>query len=188
MAAMTTATRRVLRRRQRGMILIMTLVSLAVCMLGLVYAMRDTIINAQASSNSLAKQKAVQSSDIALRTFEALILNTYGGQPLEISADAQPWWRDVAAGTAVPDAAYWAACLGNTDETKRCGQITLKVGDEMLPYTALVVAQPTGRTDSRACELGDYMAVYYDLHVRLVEASGLTQVSAETVYKVCTLT
>ena len=172
--------------RERGEILLITLVCLLICLLGLIYAMRGAIIDSQVTGNNLARQKDVQSSDIALRMVTAQILAAYKGQPLELSAAGQLWWRDVPAATAAPNAAYWAACLGNADTTLRCAQLTLSVNGSALPYQALVVVQPTGRIDATACSLAQFQAIYYDIHLRVTESSGTTGATTETVYKLCT--
>ena len=124
-----------LRHRQRGDILLVTLISLLVCLLGLVYAMRQSIVETQAVGNNLAKQKSSQAGDVAMRVLESQVKSTFAGQPLEISAASQVWYRDVAAGTAAPDATpgYWAACLGNADKTLRCGALTLTANGKTLP-------------------------------------------------------
>ena len=36
-----------------------------------------------------------------------------------------------------------------------------------LPYSALVVVQPTGRTDQFACGMSLFRAVYYDIYIQV---------------------
>lgn len=175
-------------RRQRGEIVLVTLVFLLVCLLGLATAMRDGVVNTMATGNNLARQKGVQVADIALRQVEARILDAYGGMPLQLGAASQPWWRDVPAATAAPAPAYWDRCLGNSDATLRCASIAVTVDGRALPYTAYAVVQPTGRSDSTSCSLAQYTAVYYAIHLHVKESNGATAVDTETVYRLCTLT
>ncbi len=114
------------------------------------------------------------------------------GMPLTSSTTivGQAWWRDVGATTAAspPSAAYWKACLGNSDVTQRCGAVTLTVGSTTLPYTALAVVQPTGRTDKYGsqCNLpGTVIATYYAIFVHVQESNGATSVNTESVYQAC---
>ena len=150
--------------------------------------MRGAIVDSQVTGNNLAKQKDVQASDIALRKVAQQIVAAYAGRPLELSANGQVWWRDVPAGTAAPDPAYWAACLGNADTTKRCAQYPLTLNGAPLPYSALVVVQPTGRSDSTEClsNAVPFLAVYYDIFVNVTETTGVTGATTETVYRLCT--
>jgi len=172
--------------RQRGDIMLVTLVFLLLCLLGLVVSMRDSMINTTMNGNNLARQKDVQVADIALRQLETQVLAAYGGQALELSASGQPWWRNVAAGTAAPTGTYWDSCLGNATDSARCGAVSVAVNGSALNYTALAVVQPTGRSDSTSCDLAQFQAVYYDLYVHVKESNGVTAVNTETVYRICT--
>ena len=175
-------------RRQRGEIILITLVFLLVSLLGLLHSMRDGIVNSMTTGNNLARQKGVQVADIALRQVESRILAAYAGMPLQLSAAGQAWWRDVPAATAAPAAAYWDGCLGNADATRRCASIAVTVDGRTLPYTAYAVVQPTGRSDATSCSLAQYVAVYYAIHLHVMESNGATAVDTETVYRLCTLT
>jgi Tfp pilus assembly protein PilX len=178
--------------RQRGDILLVTMVFLLVCLLGLLVSMRDGVVQTTMTGNHLARQKDVQVADIALRTLENQLTTYSGGQDLKLSAAGQPWWRDVAAGTASPTdttSTYWDNCLGNSDTTLRCGSITVAINSTNLPYTAYAVVQPTGRWDTTSCDMGtqgQFTAVYYDVFVHLKESNGATAVDTETVYRLCT--
>jgi hypothetical protein len=174
-------------RRQRGEIVLVTLVFLLVSLLGLMVSMRDGIVNTMTVGNNLARQKGVQVADIALRQVESRILAAYAGMPLQLSAGSQAWWRDVSATTPAPAPGYWDACLGNADATRRCASIALAVDGRPLPYTAYAVVQPTGRSDATSCSLAQYMAVYYAIHLHVKEANGATAVDTETVYRLCIL-
>lgn len=171
---------------QRGDILLITLVLLLLLLLGTVVAMREGLTSLWMAGNTLAKQKSVHAADIALRTLESQMLTTSAGMPLEIAAANATWYRDVAPGTAAPSASYWTSCAASTDVTARCGTLTVSVNGSTLPYTALAVVQPTGRSDSRSCNLAQYQAVYYDLFVHVQESGGATGVTTETVYRLCT--
>ena len=176
-------------KRQRGDILLVVMVFLLVCLLGLVVSMRDGIVSTLMGGNNLARQRDVQVSDVAIRQAEGLILASYAGQPLEISSNSQPWMRMVAGGTASPSvtsSTYWDNCLGNADNTLRCGSITPTVNGTALGYTALVVVQPTGRTDSTSCELDYQQATFYDVYVHVKEGNGVTSSDTETIYRLCT--
>ncbi len=179
-------------RGQRGDALVFTLLTLLVVGLGFLVAMRTVLVDTQLSGNHLARQKAVQVSDIALRSLAGTLQAAAGGMPLELAAAAQPWWRDVAAGTAAPDPAYWAGCLGNADATRRCAAVSVAAAGTALPYTALAAVQTTGRpADPHGCGLGqigsgsEQAAVYYDVFIHVVEAAGTAASSTETVYKLC---
>ena len=172
--------------RQRGDILLIVMVFLLVSLLGLVVSMREGIVSTLMGGNNLARQRDVQVSDVATRQVEGMILATYAGMPLQISAGGQTWMRMVSGGTAAPDAAYWDACLGNADTTKRCAAVTPTVNSVALGYTALVVVQPTGRTDSNSCQLAQLQATFYDVFVHVKESNGVTSSNTETVYRLCT--
>ncbi len=174
---------------QRGDVLLLVMISLLVCLLGLVYAMRDTIINTQVTGNNLARQKDAQVSDVALHIFENTITSAYGGQVLELSASSQPWWRSVPAGTAPPgDPAtspnYWSNCLNNADPTLRCSQVALPAN---LGYSAYAVAQPTGHTGAGGNCQGLILLTpyYYDVFIHVVETSRDTSATSEMVFKLC---
>ena len=170
---------------QRGDILIIVLIALVVCVMGLLSSMRQTLFSTQMTGNVLARQKEVQVADIAVRMIDNIILTTYGGINLEIGSYTQPWYRDVPATTAGPTAAYWASCLGSGDPTARCAAEPLIVNGNTLPYTALVVVQPTALTDSGACGLPPYIAHFYDIYVYITDAAGTSTASTETVYQLC---
>jgi hypothetical protein len=184
-------------RRQRGDIMLVTMVFLLLCLLGLIGSMRDTIVSTNLASNNLMRQKDTQVADIAQQAVRnAILAANVGGISLAASPVivSKAWWRDVPPATAAtpPDAAYWAACLGNSDVTKRCGQIALTVGASTLPYTALAVVQPTGRSDPQntLCGTGSgpsqlMQAAYYAVFVHIQEANGATGVNTESVYTTC---
>lgn len=177
--------------RQRGDILLVTLIFLLVSLLAILTASRAGIVDTLLTGNNLARQKDVQVADIALRQIESQINATSAGMPLETSASTQPWYRDVPAGSAAPSASYWDACLGNASASARCATVTLAAGSTNLPYTAYVVVQPTGRLDATACTLGSsgqYTADYYDVFVHVKESGGATAINTETVYRICTIT
>ncbi|MCK9688502.1 hypothetical protein [Scleromatobacter humisilvae] len=182
-------------RRQRGDILLVVMVFLLVCLLGLVVSMRDNIVSTLMGGNTLQRQRNVQVSDVAMRQVEGLVLAAASGQTLEVSAYTQPWMRMVPGGTKAPtdtSSTYWDSCLGNSDNTLRCGSLTPAINGTALGYTALVVVQPTGRYDQNACQLGvpgqrySLTATYYDVFVHIKEANGVTSNNIEMVYRLCT--
>ena len=178
-----------MRHRQRGDIMLVTLVFVLMCLLGLVYSMRDGIVSTLMTGNNLTRQKDVQVADIALRAVEGQILTVYNGQPLEIAATGQNWWRVVAAGTAGPSGSYWDTCNGGSaSSSTRCGAITLTMNNIALPYTAYAVVQPTGRSDTNSCTVSQLTAIYYDVFVHVKESNGATVANTETIYKLCALT
>ena len=177
------------RRRQRGDIMLVTLVFVLMCLLGLVYSMRDTIVSNQMTGNNLVRQKDVQVADIALRIAEGKILSIYAGQPLEVSAVNQSWWRAVAAGATIPPG-YWDTCAGSSaTSTTRCDTFPVKVNNAAIPYTAYVVVQPGGRADTgSACTVSQFTAMYYDIFVHIKESNGATDANTEAIYRLCALT
>jgi len=185
------------RRRERGDILLVTMVFLLLCLLGLIGSMRDTITTTALAGNNLMRQKDTQIADVAMQNVRNQILAAnVGGAPLSDSTAVtnQAWWRDVGptAAASPPSASYWDSCLGNSDVTKRCGSITLTVGGTSLPYTALAVVQPTGRADQHnpICNIGTgssslMQAVYYAVFIHVKETNGATSVNTESVYTAC---
>jgi Tfp pilus assembly protein PilX len=179
-------------RRQRGDIMLVTMVFLLLCLLGLIGSMRDTIVSTTLTSNNLMRQKDTQVADIAMQSVRNQILTTAAaGLPLATTnVINQPWWRDVGATTAAtpPSASYWKTCLGNSDPTQRCGAVALTIGGTTLPYTALAVVQPTGRSDPNGlqCPLNNIVqATFYAIFIHVQEANGATSVNTESVYQVC---
>jgi Tfp pilus assembly protein PilX len=177
-------------RRQRGDIMLVTMVFLLVCLLGLVVSMREGIVSTLMNGNNLARQRDVQVSDIVTRQAEGLIGSPTA--PLAVSAYTQPWMRigPVVQVFAAPTASYWDSCLGNSDSTLRCGSIVPTVGTNALGYTTLLVVQWTGRNDPWSCQAVDSpgtrkIAFYYDVFVHVKEANGVTSSDTHTVYRLC---
>ncbi len=180
-------------RGQRGDALILTLLTLLVLGLGFLVSVRTVAVEAQLAGNNLARQKAAQVSDVALRNLESTIQTTADGTALELVGAAQPWYRDVAAGTAAPNTTYWSTCLGNANSSRRCAAVAVAVAGKALPYTALAVVQPTGRkADTFSCGIGqvgsgsEQAGLYYDIFIHVVETAGTAASTTETVYKLCT--
>jgi Tfp pilus assembly protein PilX len=181
------------RRRERGEILLFTLVALLLCLVGLIYAMRDTIITTLVTGNNLAKQKNVQASDIALQRIQSHVdgVITVTGMDLPFSAAGEGWFRAIDPNAAVPtqplapDAEYWAQCTAGGGLTARCSTETLAG----IGRKAKFVVQPTGRGDELGCPVKDgapsLMAVYYDIFVYVEEANQATSATTHTEYKVC---
>lgn len=171
------------RDRQAGYILLVVLVALLLMLLGFLFFMRGTFSDAHMTGNVVQRYKDAQASDMALQIMSDTIAKASNGSPLEITAASQPWFRNVAPGTTAPNAAYWSSCVGGATGSN-CGQVSLPTG---VPYTALAVVQPTGRTDPYACQISKYTAVYYDLFIHTVEQNGNTSADTESVYKLCVL-
>ena len=191
------AARPRLRRNERGDIMLVTMVFLLLCLLGLIGSMRETIVSTTLAGNNLMRQKDTQIADVAQQYIRNQILAAnVGGTPLATSTAItnQAWWRDVSptAAASPPTTSYWAACLGNSDVTKRCGSVTLSISGTTLPYTALAVVQPTGRSDQHnpVCSIGSsssslMQAVYYAVFIHVQESNGATNVNTESVYTAC---
>jgi len=185
---------RVTRRPQRGDILLVTMVFLLLCLLGLIGAMRDTMVNTAQAGNTLARQRDTQMADLVTQTIRnAILTDVPAGTPLSMAPALlnESWWRAVPMTSPAlpPTDAYWSTCLNNSNPTLRCGAVPLTTGVTALPYTALAVVQPTGRTDpnSPQCNAGNGMAqaVFYAVFVRIQEAGGATAVNTESVYQAC---
>ena len=181
-------------RRQRGDVTLIVLIFLMVCLLGLVVSMRGSIVTTQLVGNNLMRQKDLQTGDIALRQVEALMVanSAVTGQPLQLSvaSGTQPaWWRDVPAGTAPPTDTYWNTCSTTNagDPTLRCASLPVTNNGVAMGYTVLAVVQYTGRYDQDSCNITQLPnASYYDISLRVIEASGVTTSTTETVYRLCT--
>lgn len=180
-------------RRQRGDILLVTMVFLLVCLLGLVVSTREGIVSTLMGGNNLARQRDVQVADVAVREMENQIQMASGGVDLRSSvvAFSQPWLRIPAGTTApAPNSAYWDACLGNSDPAARCGAVPTASGAP-AGYPALAVVQYTGRSDPYSCQTTGSngqpeIAFFYDVFIHLKEANGVTSSTTETVYLLCT--
>jgi Tfp pilus assembly protein PilX len=154
--------------------LILSLLVLLVLYLGFLYTMRGVIQETQINGNFVARHKAQQVADVALRQLQGLAYSTSQGVALELSASAQPWYRDVKPGTASPTSTsptYWSSCLGNSDTTLRCGSIPVKIGSSALPYGVLAVAQPTGRVEQYSSCPNGLTAMYYDVYLYVSEST-----------------
>jgi hypothetical protein len=174
-------------------VLLFTLVALLLCLVGVIYAMRDTIIATLTTGNNLAKQKNVQAADIGLRLIRDHIdtLVAVSKLDLAIGATDQAWYRaidptgTVPAAPPSPDTAYWSNCTGSGGLAARCAT-------EVLPgigRNAKFVVQPTGRTNPQGCKVKDSeqtgTANYYDIYVYVEETSQATSAATHTEYLVC---
>lgn len=169
--------------RQRGAILVYALVALLLIFLGALYALRGGLTDTGLTDRFSERQKNTQASDLALQWISTQIGNTGTTSPLEISATTQSWYRPVAAASAVaPDADYWLTCENKATTTDTCAQATLPTG---ATQTAWVFVQPTGRTDSSACNTQGLTAVYYDIWVHTQDARQQVGTDTEAVYKLC---
>lgn len=189
-------------RHQRGDVLLIVLIFLLVCLMGLVVSMRGSIVTTQMVGNNLQRHKDVQIADVALKQVESLMAanSLATGQPLELSVNAgtQPaWWRDVNPGTAAPTDAYWDSCATTNaaDATLRCASLNVTSNGAAAStgagqtYKVLAVVQRTGRADANNCNIAPYtQANYYDIYLRVLETSGVTSSTTETVYRLCTRT
>jgi Tfp pilus assembly protein PilX len=172
--------------RQHGDILLFTLVLLLLLLLGALVAMREGLTNTWLNGNTLVRQKNVHVSDAALRAVEQTIQTASNGQPLELMAANQQWYRDVVTGTAAPTDSYWDSCATSSSVTARCASTSVSVGGTSVPYTVLYVVQPTGRSDPTCKFSTQYRAFYYDVFVRVKEANGSSAATTESIIRLCT--
>jgi type II secretory pathway pseudopilin PulG len=179
----------IVKTRQRGDSLILTLVVLVVVTLGFLYAMRTVVTDTVVAGNNLQKQKDNQATDLALRIFQQNTLGPYALalQDLAIFAVNQTWYRTVPPGSGAPTPDYWNSCLGNANTAARCAQVILPANlgtAPALPYTALAFVQPTGKTDDCGNKSG-LRANFYDVYVHIREVAGATTATSESVFKLC---
>ncbi len=170
-------------RRQRGAILIYSLIALLLIFLGALFALRGGLTDTGLTDRFSERQKNTQASDLALQWVSSQIASTGATSPLEISASSQTWYRPVAAASAsVPDQQYWLTCINNPTTTDTCAQATMPSG---VTQTAWVFVQPTGRTDTSSCGSGGESAVYYDVWIHTLDARGQVGTDTEAVYRLC---
>ena len=170
--------------RQRGDTLLLVLLTLLVLFLGGMYMLRSVMLNSQMAGNTLARQKNVQVGDVALNVVNRMIFNASGNQALEVMATGLPWYRAVAPGTPGPDTNDWKNCISNSTCAVVAMPATNSAGAS-LNYLALVVVQPTNRTDTYQCITSGTIAKYYDVFIRIGESSGASAANTESLYKLC---
>ncbi len=169
--------------RQRGAILVYALIALLLIFLGALFALRGGLTDTGLTDRFSERQKNTQASDLALQWISTQIGTTGASSPLEISATSQAWFLNVPAAQAVvPTPDYWLTCMAKSTSTDTCAQVTMPSG---TTQTAWVFVQPTGRTDTSACNTQGLTAVYYDVWVHTVDARGQVNTDTEAVYKLC---
>ncbi len=169
--------------RQRGAILVYSLIALLLIFLGALFALRGGLTDTGLTDRFSERQKNIQASDLALQWISSQIASTGATSPLELSAGSQTWYRPVAAASAsVPDQQYWLTCINNATTTDTCAQATMPTGTSQ---TAWVFVQPTGRTDTSSCGTSGESAVYYDVWIHTLDARGQVGTDTEAVYRLC---
>ena len=187
--------------RQKGDVLIVTLMVLLVLALGFFYASRSAMLDTASTGSNLARQKGIQVNDQAMRALGAMIYNAANGSALEYLSPAPVWYRNVPPGTPGPGVGtgangsnYWSGCLGNASSTLQCGVISLAIpgsAGAAPPYSAMATVQPTGRADPRGCADPSRTAIYYDIYLITWEGNAAfttdtpSSATAEAVYKLC---
>jgi Tfp pilus assembly protein PilX len=172
--------------RQRGDILLFTLVLLLLLLLGALVAMREGLTNTWMNGNTLVRQKNVHVSDAALRMVEQTVGVASGSLPLELAATGQQWYRDVAPNTPPPSDSYWDSCASSSTASTRCATLNVTVGSSTVPYTVTYLVQPTGRMDKTCKFPTAYDAHYYDVFIHVKETSGSTAANTESIIRLCT--
>ena len=172
---------------QRGAILIYTLIALLLIFLGALFALRAGVTDTTLTDRFSERQKNTQASDLALQWIVSQIGTTAVSAPLEVSAQGKAWFLDIGAANAKPPtAAYWATCMSGSTSSDTCAQATLTTASPSnITQTAWVFVQPTGRTDSQACNTQGLTAVYYDIWVHTLDARQQVTTDTEAVYKLC---
>ncbi len=169
--------------RQRGAILVYSLIALLLLFLGALYALRGGLTDTTLTDRFSERQTNTQARDMALQWAANQIGTTATVAPLEVSAQGLAWFLNVSAAKAVvPDAAYWTTCMTSPTSTDTCAAASLP---SSVPQRAWVFVQPTGRTDSAACATQGLTAVYYDVWVHTVDSRNEAATDTEAVYKLC---
>ncbi len=170
--------------RSRGSALIFTLAALLVIALGALFTLRGVLTDAGLTGRFGERAKNVPASDLALQYLVTQIESRPAGQMLEIDAVGQPWYLATPL-TAAPGPAYWTACENQPATSQdTCAAVPMPAG---VSQTAWVFVEPTGRTDSYACNTRNLDAVYYDLWVHTVDSQGTVATNTEALYKLCVL-
>jgi Tfp pilus assembly protein PilX len=170
-------------RRERGAILVYALIALLLMFLGALFALRQGLTDTSLTDRFSERQKNTQASDLALQWISTQIGTTGLTSPLEVSASSQSWFRAVpAASAAAPSQSYWQTCMSKSTSTDTCAQASMPTG---TTQTAWVFVQPTGRTDTSACNTQGLTAVYYDVWIHTLDARGQVGTDTEAVYKLC---
>lgn len=175
-------------RAQRGSVLLYSLIVLLLIFLGALFTLRGVLTDTSLTDRFSERQKNILASDMALQWVVSQIQSAGTAQPLEISAQGQPWFLAVQPVNAVtPGVPYWATCMSNSTSTDTCAQATLAAtGAAVQPtQTAWVFVQPTGRTDSSACNTTGLTAIYYDIWIHTIDARAQVATDTESVYKLC---
>ena len=169
--------------RQRGAILVYALIALLLIFLGALFALRGGLTDTGLTDRFSERQKNTQASDLALQWISTQIGTTGATSPLEVSATSQSWYLNVSPANAVtPTPDYWLTCINKPTSTDTCAKATMPSG---ATQTAWVFVQPTGRTDTSACNTQGLTAVYYDVWVHTLDARGQVGTDTEAVYKLC---
>lgn len=171
------------RHRQRGSITLFAMIALLLMFLGALYTFRGALLDTSLTDKAAARQKDIQTSDLALQWLTNQIVTVSQNSPLETSATSAPWFLPAqSSGPVTPTTAYWSACEQGGSATQVCAPVTLPSG---VPQQAWAFAQPTGRTDAYGCNTSGFVALFYDLWVHVQDPRTGVAADTESLYKLC---
>ena len=184
--------------RQRGSILLYSLVALLLMFLGVLFAMRGSLNDTALTDHYSQRQKNVQASDLALQAIISSDLQPYAAAAteLEVAASGQSWFFNAQPAQMVGSAnasSYWCSCMaasagtsttgcgwGGTT-TPTCAALPKLAGGQ----TAWFFVQPTGRSDGSGCGTSGMTAVYYDIWIHTADPRSQVWADTESVYRLC---
>ncbi len=186
------------RQRQRGSILLYSLVALLLMFLGVLFALRGSLNDTALTDHYSQRQKNLQASDLALQSILSTDLAPYAAaaNELEVAASGQSWFYN-AQPTQMVDAgnapAYWRSCIATASggsssgsgwsgtTTPTCAKLPTLAGGQ----TAWFFVQPTGVTDGAGCGTSGMTAVYYDIWIHTADPRSQVWADTESVYRLC---
>ena len=167
--------------RQRGSILLYSLVALLLMFLGALFALRGSLNDTALTDHYSQRQKNVQASDLALQ----YIVKNYGNSLSLNSASGQSWYY-AALPAQMVDAAnaasYWRSCIATASggsssgsgwsgsTTPTCAKLPTLAGKQ----TAWFFVQPTGVSNGAA--------MYYDIWIHTSDPRSEVWVDTEAIY------
>ena len=161
--------------RQRGLVLLATLVALLLLGLAALMLLRGILGDAVSTGAVNQHLKLVAQSDQATQQLiQDIAAATAQGQPLEVSAQGQSWF---VASAAPPTAASWARCTAGGSGCAALNSLGAGV-------SAWGVVRTTGQVDPYGCGSPQYAAVQYAIDVLVRDPKGVGA-ATETLYKVC---
>lgn len=191
-------------RRERGYVLLLTLIALVVLLLGALFTLRGNLLQNVMTGNTAQRQKNVQVGDLALRQVQQVLISTIqsANTALDISAAGQPWFYTpttnpwpLPGAQSGANANFWNVCLAN----KTCDTLSDMASTLSPPppavtdgngnvYQILVTVTPTFRpSEQSACNGNSTLwASYYAVFMNIREANGTTAANIQSVIKLCT--